>query len=89
MQPFYFHLWQGGQLTADEVGFALPTFNAVKRHAESLASSILSQDHDDAPGSRLGWDIEVTDHAGRTVLLIPISGAQQRVTPKQAASWAA
>ena len=40
---------------------------------------------EDAPGSLSGWDIEVTDHTGGTVLLVPISDLQQNMKRKQAA----
>jgi hypothetical protein len=31
------------------------------------------------------WDIEVTDHRGRTVLIVPINDLQQNMKRKQAA----
>jgi len=49
-----------------------------------MASSIIGQD-EGVPGGLSGWDIEVTDHAGRTVLLMPISDPQQKMKRKQAA----
>jgi hypothetical protein len=84
MPHFYFHLWSGGQLTPDEVGLPLPNFDAAKRRVESMASSIIGQS-EGAPGSLSGWDIEVTDHAGRTVLLVPMNDLQQNMKRKQAA----
>ena len=69
MPYFYFHLWRGGQLAPDEVGLSLPTLDAAKRRAESIASSIIDQG-ECAPGSLSSWDIEVTDHAGRTFLVV-------------------
>jgi hypothetical protein len=71
MPYFYFHVWRGGQLTPDEVGLSLPTVDAAKRMAESIASSIIDQG-ECAPGSLSGWDIEVTDHEGRTFLIVPV-----------------
>ena len=71
MPHFYFHLWRGGQLAPDEVGLSLPTVDAAKRMAESIASSIIDQG-ECAPGSLSGWDIEVTDHEGRTFLIVPV-----------------
>jgi hypothetical protein len=38
-----------------------------------MASSIIGQS-EGAPGILSSWDIEVTDHRGRTVLIVPISG---------------
>jgi len=84
MPHFYFHLWSGGQLTPDEVGLPLPNFDAAKRRVESMASSIIGQS-EGAPGSLSGWDIEVADHAGRTVLIVPINDLQQNMKRKQAA----
>jgi hypothetical protein len=43
MPHFYFHVWSGGQLAPDEVGLSLPTLDAAKRRAESMALSIISQ----------------------------------------------
>ncbi|MFL5533622.1 MAG: DUF6894 family protein [Gemmatimonadales bacterium] len=39
MPHFYFHVWRGGggQLAPDEVGLSLPTLDAAKRRAESMA----------------------------------------------------
>jgi hypothetical protein len=84
MPHFYFHIWRGGQLSPDEVGLSLPTLDAVKRRAESMASSIIDQD-EGVPSRFSGWDIEVTDHAGGTVLLMPVSDVQQNMKRKQAA----
>jgi uncharacterized protein DUF6894 len=84
MPYFYFHVWRGGQLAPDEVGLSLPTVDAAKRMAESMVSSIIDQG-ECAPGSLSGWDIEVTDHTGRTVLLVPISDMQPNIRRKQAA----
>ena len=84
MPHFYFHLWRGGQLAPDEVGLSLPTLDAAKRRAESMASAIIGQD-EGAPGSLLGWDIEVTDHAGRAVLMVPISDLQRKMKQNRAA----
>ena len=72
MAQFFFHLWRGGQLTPDEVGVALSSLEAAKIRAERIASSILDR-NEAAPTCLLGWDIEVTDESGRTVLLIPIN----------------
>ena len=80
---FYFHVWREGQLVPDEVGLSLPTLGAAKRRADSMASSITGQS--DGAWSRSGWDIEVTDHTGGTVLIVPISGLQQNMKRKQAA----
>ena len=52
--------------------------------AESMVSSIIDQG-ECAPGSLSGWDIEVTDHTGQTVLLVPISDMQPNIRRKQAA----
>jgi len=71
MAQFYFHLWRGGHLTPDEVGVALPSLKAAKDTAERMASSILDQT-EGAPTNLSGWDIEVTDGAGRTVLVVPL-----------------
>jgi len=49
-----------------------------------MVSSIIDQG-ECAPGSLSGWDIEVTDHAGGTVLLMPVSDVQQNMKRKQAA----
>src|SRR3954453_17039138 len=70
MPHFYFHLWRGGQLAPDEVGLSLPTLDAAKRRAESMASAIIGQD-EGVPSRLSGWDIEVTDHTGRTFLVVP------------------
>jgi len=72
MAQFYFHLWRGGQLTPDEVGVALPSLKAAKDIAEGMASSILDQTEGGAPPTLSGWDIEVSDAAGRTVLVVPV-----------------
>src|SRR3954469_779419 len=71
MPHFYCHLWRGGQPAPDEVGLSLPTLDAAKRRAESIASSIIDQG-ECAPGSLSSWDIEITDHAGRTFLVVPV-----------------
>ena len=84
MPHFYFHVWSGGQLAPDEVGLVLPTLDGAKRRAESMASAIMGQS-EGAPGSLSGWDIEVTDHTGRTVLIVPISDVQRNMKRKQAA----
>ena len=42
-----------------------------------MASSIIGQS-EGAPGILSSWDIEVTDHRGRTVLIVPISGLQPK-----------
>jgi hypothetical protein len=78
------HVWRGGQLAPDEVGLSLPTLDAAKRRAESMASSIIGQS-EGAPGILSSWDIEVTDHRGRTVLIVPINDLQQNMERKQAA----
>jgi len=67
---FYFHVWREGQLEVDEVGVALPTLDSARRHAECIASAILAETPA-SPESASGWDIEVTDHAGQTVFIIP------------------
>jgi len=72
MPQFYFHLWQGGQLSPDEVGVALYDLNAATRRAERIASSILDQTKGGAPPTLSGWDIEVTDAGGRTILVVPV-----------------
>jgi hypothetical protein len=84
MPHFYFHLWRGGHLTPDEAGVALPTLDAAKRRAESMASSIIGQD-ECAPESVLGWDIEVTDEAGQTMFIVPVSNGQKSMLTQQAA----
>ena len=71
MAQFYFHLWRGGQLTPDEVGVALPSLPDAKSQAERMASSILDQ-HQGALMDLSGWDIEITDAAGRTFLIVPV-----------------
>jgi hypothetical protein len=83
MPHFYFHLWRGGQLTPDEVGLALPSRNAAKRRAERMATSLMTE----ALGTEdlRGLDIEVADHEGRTVLLIPIQATTPKQTPQLAA----
>ena len=43
--------------------------SAAKRRAESIIGQ-----SEGAPGILSGWDIEVTDHRGRTVLIVPING---------------
>ena len=84
MQQFYFHLWREGHLTPDEVGVALPTLKAAKRHAENMALSIIGQE---ACTLRTlsGWEIEVTDDAGRTMLIVPIGDGQDSPLNKRAA----
>jgi hypothetical protein len=84
MPHFSFHLWRGGQLAPDEVGLSLPTLDAAKRMAESMASAIIGSG-EGAPGSLSGWDIEVTDHTGETVLIAPVSDMQPNIRRKQAA----
>jgi hypothetical protein len=84
MPCFYFHTWRGGHLTPDEAGVALATLDAAKRRAESMASSIIGQEKC-ALESVSGWDIEVTDEAGRTMLIVPIHAEQGRLLNKQAA----
>jgi hypothetical protein len=84
MPQFYFHLWREGHLTSDEAGVALATLDAAKRRAETMASSIIGQDKC-GPESMSGWDIEVTDEAGRMVLIVPIHAEQGRLLNKQAA----
>ena len=71
MAQFYFHLWRGGQLTPDEVGVSLPSLKAAKDKAERMASSILDH-HEGALPDLSGWDIEVTDAAGRTFLIVSV-----------------
>ena len=71
MTQFFFHLWRGGQLTPDEVGVSLPSLKAAKDRAEHIASSILDQT-EGAPPTLSGWDIEVSDAAGRTFLVVPV-----------------
>ena len=71
MAQFYFHLWRGGHLTPDEAGVALPSLKAAQERAEQMASSILDRD-EGAPTNLPGWDIEVIDAAGRTVLVVPV-----------------
>ena len=71
MARFYFHLWRGGQLTPDEAGAVLSTREAAERRAQCMAGSIRDQG-EDAPPDMAGWDIEVTDAAGRTVLVVPV-----------------
>ena len=74
MNRFYFHVWRGGQLTPDDDGALLPTLGAAARRAERMASDILAES--EAASSDLsGWDIEVTDAAGRTVLAVPVGRA--------------
>jgi hypothetical protein len=71
MAHFHFHLWCGGQLTPDEAGAALPDLAAARHKAERIAAS-LNDLSEGAPPDVSGWDIEVTDDAGRTVLLVPV-----------------
>jgi hypothetical protein len=71
MAQFYFHLWRGGHLTPNEAGVALPSLKAAQERAEQMASSILDRD-EGAPTNLPGWDIEVIDAAGRTVLVVPV-----------------
>ena len=75
MPRFYFHVWQGGQLTPDGSGVALPTLDAARRRAEGIAWSIFGESRP-APDMVSGWDIEVVDDAGRTVLLLSVSDAE-------------
>jgi hypothetical protein len=84
MPQFYFHLWRGGHLTPDEAGVALAPLDSAKRWAERIASSIIGQDKC-GPESVSGWDIEVTDEAGRMMLIVPIHAEQGRLLNKQAA----
>jgi hypothetical protein len=49
-----------------------------------MASAIIGQS-EGAPGILSSWDIEVTDHRGRTVLIVPINDLQQTMKRKQAA----
>jgi hypothetical protein len=51
---------------------------------KSMASSIIGQD-ECAPESVLGWDIEVTDEAGQTMLMLPVSDGQKSMLTQQAA----
>ena len=71
MPRFYFHIWRGGQLEADEAGVALPSLTSARRRAESIAFSILAETVS-SPEPRSGWDVEVTDQTGQTVIIIPI-----------------
>ena len=71
MAQFYFHVWRGGHLTPDEVGVALPSLTDAQGQAERLASSIRDQ-YEGAPADLSGWDIEITDAAGRTFLIVPV-----------------
>ena len=65
MPHFYFHLWSGGQLTLGEVGLPLLNFDAAKRRAESMASSIIGQS-EGAPGILSSWTSRsLTTEAGR------------------------
>jgi len=48
-----------------------------------MASAIIGQS-EGAPGILSSWDIEVTDHRGRTVLIAPINDLQN-MERKQAA----
>ena len=84
MPQFYFHLWRGGHLTPDEAGVALATLDAAKRWAERIASSIIGQEKC-ALESVSGWDIEVTDEAGRTMFIVPVSDGQKSMLTQQAA----
>ena len=84
MAQFYFHLWHGGQLTPDEVGVALPDLKAAKHRAERIGSSLLDE-NEGALTDSPGWDIEVTDAAGRAVLIVPVRPGDLDVKPSQAA----
>jgi hypothetical protein len=84
MPHYYFHVWSGGQLAADDSGCALPSLDAARRKAEEVASHMVVQNPCGA-GHWSGWDVEVTDHAGRTVLLLPISDVGLSTTSKRAA----
>src|SRR4051812_19768883 len=74
---------EGGNSRPMRSDLRFPRSIQPKRRAESMASSIIGQS-EDAPGSLLGWDIEVTDHSGGTVLLMPISNLQQNMKRKHA-----
>jgi hypothetical protein len=84
MARFYFHLWCGGQLTADDVGAVLPTLEAAQRRAECLAASI-ADEREDALSDLSGWDIEVIDGTGRTVLLVPVQRGEADIRLSRAA----
>jgi len=84
MPRYYFHVWSGGQLTADEAGYVFPSLDAARRNAEALAARIVSQSASES-GDRSCWDIEVTDNAGRTVLLQPVGDVRQNATKQRAA----
>ena len=84
MPHYHFHVWGGGQLAADDSGCALPSLDAARRNAEAVASHMVVQNPCRA-GDWSGWDVEVTDHAGRTVLFLPISDVGLSTTSKRAA----
>ena len=84
MPHFYFHVWREGQLTPDEAGIALLTLDAAQRRAESIAVVIRGQEGRTFR-SLSGWDLEVTDQTGQTVLMTPISEGQQSLSARQAA----
>jgi len=84
MSHYFFHLWRGGQLTPDEVGVALPSLKAAEGRAVCMASSILDQ-NEGAPINASGWDIEVTDAAGRTCLVLAVGERSPDVKRNRAA----
>ena len=84
MPRYYFHVWSGGQLAVDGAGCALPNLDAARRTAEAAASRVVGQS-DWESGHWSGWDIEVTDDAGRTVLLLPVGDVGQSTISKRAA----
>lgn len=84
MPRYYFHLWSGGQLAPDETGRALPGPDAARRRAEAMIARLTGRSPF-MPEDWSGCDIEVTDDAGRTVLLLPFADAGLSPAGKRAA----
>lgn len=83
MPRYYFHVWSGGRLSPDETGCALPCLDEARRKAHALRSHIVGQSADELE-DWAAWDIEVTDDAGRTVLLLPIGGERRAIQRRAA-----
>lgn len=74
MHRFYFHLHECGELTVDEEGRALPSFEHAFKEAVAAARSVMAAEV--ANGMLcLACHIEITDSYGITLATLPFSEA--------------
>ena len=80
LSSFFFHLVSDKEVIRDEDGVDLSLHDGVLLHA-ARAIAELPQEGFFAAGVSQGWQIEITDGTGRTLLRIPLDGADRQPCP--------